>query len=166
MHIQVHLIALFLSYLCIVEAVGVRGYEDEQNLRKLKSQKSPKTPKSPKARKKKKDKKKKQKLATPSSIPSNMPSQSQEPTGCKNDPTWIVKNTDGTTVSCSSLEQLRDTLGFTEERICKPYAPPIDLVEEKTAFEACCICGGSINVSRYPSMTPSSSLSQRPSELL
>lgn len=141
MHIQLCLVALFLSYVCIVEAAGVRGNEDEHNLRKLKSQKSPKSPKSPKAHKKKKKKDKKKK-------------------GCENDPTWIIQ-TGQYSVSCSDLEDLLVLPGFTKEIICSQYGPTV-VGGDKSINDACCICGGSIHVSRYPSLTPSSSPSQSP----
>lgn len=98
--------------------------------------------------------------ASPTAVPSisASPSTSAAPT-CIDEPGWV----DNTGRTC---EQVEERVAFYATNYGINYCdllPPNYRDLDKSIYEACCICGGSIHQTRFPSSVPSSMPSLLPS---
>lgn len=97
--------------------------------------------------------------ASPSAIPSISanPSTSAAPT-CIDEPGWV----DNTGRTCDQVEERVAYFADLGLNYCN-LLPPAYRDLDKSIHEACCICGGSIHQTRFPSSVPSSMPSLLPS---
>lgn len=87
--------------------------------------------------------------AYPTSIPSS------EPTNCRDEPGWYFDTKDDDTkLGCSALDS-------NPESMCERFGKIEN--NHKTAYLACCVCGGGDHQSVFPSKEPSVLPSKEPS---
>lgn len=88
---------------------------------------------------------------------------SSEPS-CVDDFTWVIDGSDGNpATTCESINSLVEGTNISPSVACGAFEGIIS--GDKSVFEACCVCGGSINISRFPSLLPSDIPSLDPSDI-